>query len=237
MCIRDSPNIDQIALVVNKDSLAEGRNVIKEYSLTNVTAICVGGTKRRYSVRAGLNAINPCDTVIIHDAARPIIDLTMIERGLLAAEDTGAAIAAVPTTDTHKIVSSENMVIDTIDRKTLWAVQTPQIFDYHLLVSVHEQANGDFTDDASMVESLGYPVKIIMGSYKNIKVEMHNVIKMLVQVMNNLNENSSSFEKLPDISGFTLATSPLIILPVDPSIVIMSPSLISNEEVLKIFLS
>ena len=186
------PNIDQIALVVNKDSLAEGRNVIKEYSLTNVTAICVGGTKRRYSVRAGLNAINPCDTVIVHDAARPIIDVTMIERGLLAAEDTGAAIAAVPTTDTHKIVSSENMVIDTIDRKTLWAVQTPQIFDYHLLVSVHEQANGDFTDDASMVESLGYPVKIFMGSYKNIKVTTPEDIPIVESLIEQNDKNKSA---------------------------------------------
>ncbi|MQF64578.1 2-C-methyl-D-erythritol 4-phosphate cytidylyltransferase [SAR202 cluster bacterium AC-409-J13_OGT_754m] len=186
------PNIDQIALVVNKYSLDKGRNIIKEYSLTNVTAICIGGTERRYSVSAGLNAIQPCDTVIVHDAARPIIDLTMIARGLLAAEDTGAAVAAVPTRDTHKIVSSENMVIETLDRRTLWQVQTPQIFDYHLLVSVHKQAKGDFTDDASMVESLGHPVKIFMGSYKNIKVTTPEDISIVESLIEQNNKNESA---------------------------------------------
>jgi len=181
------PNINQIALVLNEESLDKGRNVIKEYSLPKVTAICIGGNKRQYSVRAGLNAIKPCDIVIVHDAARPLIDLPMIERGVLAAAATGAAVAAVPSKDTHKIVSSKNTVIETLDRKTLWQVQTPQVFDYHLLVSAHEQASGDFTDDASMLESLGHPVKIFMGSYKNIKVttpEDISIIEFLIDQNN-----------------------------------------------------
>ena len=94
----------------------------------------------------------------------------MLTRGLAAAQEWGAAVAGVPVKDTIKVTSSQELVLDTPARETLWAAQTPQIFRYSLLWDAHQRCQGAFTDDASMVESLGHPVKMFLGSYQNLKV-------------------------------------------------------------------
>ncbi len=91
-----------------------------------------------------------------------------------AAYQWGAAVAGVPVKDTIKVVSEGGEVTSTPPRETLWAAQTPQIFRYDLLLEAHELCEGDssvnFTDDAAMVESLGHPVRMFLGSYQNLKV-------------------------------------------------------------------
>ena len=94
----------------------------------------------------------------------------MLGRGLAAAQESGAASAGVPVKDTVKVVSSQGMVEATPPRDTLWAAQTPQIFRYDLLREAHRRCTQPVTDDAAMVESLGYPVKMFLGSYENMKV-------------------------------------------------------------------
>ena len=94
----------------------------------------------------------------------------MLERGLTVAQEAGAAVAGVPVKDTIKVVSGQGTVLDTPDRQTLWAAQTPQIFGYDLLRDAHGRCVDDVTDDAMMVESLGQPVKMFLGSYENLKV-------------------------------------------------------------------
>jgi 2-C-methyl-D-erythritol 4-phosphate cytidylyltransferase len=108
--------------------------------------------------------------VVIHDGARPLVTKELIEGGLKAAQETGAAVAAVPVTDTIKIADDDRIVHQTPPRQNLWAVQTPQVFRPDIIARAYEQANGEVTDDASLVEGLNYKVKLYMGSYDNIKI-------------------------------------------------------------------
>jgi 2-C-methyl-D-erythritol 4-phosphate cytidylyltransferase len=108
--------------------------------------------------------------VVIHDGARPFLTLNLIRDGLEAAWSTGAAAVAVPVKDTVKLCGSDLMVKRTLNRQELWAVQTPQVFRFDIITKAHEQIKDDVTDDASMVEQLGYKVKLCMGSYGNIKI-------------------------------------------------------------------
>jgi len=94
----------------------------------------------------------------------------LINRGLEAARETGAAVAAVPVTDTIKVAGDDRIVRQTPPRRNLWAVQTPQVFSLGIITEAYRQAKGEATDDASLVEQSGYKVKLYMGSYTNIKI-------------------------------------------------------------------
>ena len=162
--------IDQIVLVLAEDSLEQGRKLVEERDYEKVAHVCAGGQRRQDSVRNGLELLSPCDWVIVHDGARPCLDDAILQRGLDAAAECGSAVAGVPVKDTIKLVTPDQMVKDTPDRSQLWAAQTPQIFRYGLLLEAHRTCTQDVTDDAAMVESLGHPVKMFLGSYENIKV-------------------------------------------------------------------
>ena len=162
--------VDHIALVLSEERLREARRFTTAFGMGKVKAMCGGGARRQDSVRAGLEALGECDWVAVHDAARPLVDGPLVLRGLKAASETGAAVCAVPVTDTIKVVSDDGAVLETPPRETLWQVQTPQIFRYETLMKAHQECNGDFTDDAAMVESLGVEVKVFYGSYRNVKV-------------------------------------------------------------------
>jgi 2-C-methyl-D-erythritol 4-phosphate cytidylyltransferase len=121
-------------------------------------------------VAAGLSQLENCDWVVVHDCARPLVTADLIERGLTEARETGAAVAAVPVTDTIKMAGDDRIVHQTLLRQNLWAVQTPQVFRLDIIAEAYRQAKGEVTDDASLVEQLGYKVKLYMGAYDNIKV-------------------------------------------------------------------
>jgi len=162
--------IDQIVFVLAEDSLEQGRKLVEERDYEKVAHVCAGGQRRQDSVRNGLELLSPCDWVMVHDGARPCLDDAMLQRGLDAAATCGSAVAGVPVKDTIKLITPDQMVKDTPDRSQLWAAQTPQIFRYGLLLEAHQTCTQDVTDDAAMVESLGHPVKMFLGSYENIKV-------------------------------------------------------------------
>jgi len=163
-------SIDQIVVVVSKANIERSRQLIAEQKLSKPIEVCAGGRRRQDSVAAGLGKLNNCQWVVIHDGARPLITTDLIERGLEAAQETGAAAAAIPVTDTIKVVGSDRIVHQTPPRQNLWAVQTPQVFRLGLISEAYRQAEGEVTDDASLVEQLGYKVKLYMGSYDNIKI-------------------------------------------------------------------
>jgi 2-C-methyl-D-erythritol 4-phosphate cytidylyltransferase len=167
---QDCNFIDEIVLVLAKKSLERGRTLVKERGWSKVVAICSGGQRRQDSVKEGLRRLVDCDWVIIHDGARPCVSTDLIERGLAAAQKTGAAIAGVPVKDTIKIVSRRGFVQETPARQCLWAAQTPQVFRYDLIAEAYRQANDEVTDDAALVEKLGHRVEVYMGSYHNIKI-------------------------------------------------------------------
>ena len=162
--------LDQIALVLGQSSVERGLELVRQRGYRKVTQVCAGGERRQDSVRNGLNALSSCQWVIIHDGARPCLDEPMLQRGLEAARESGAAAAGVPVKDTIKVVSAQGMVSETPSREGLWAAQTPQVFRYSLLWEAHQTCTGTVTDDAAMVETVGGQVKMFLGSYENLKV-------------------------------------------------------------------
>ncbi len=164
------PAVSRIALVLDQDSVRQGRELVRRGEYRKVVKVCAGGARRQDSVRLGLEELGPCDLVLVHDGARPCLDHCILSRGLEAAREWGAAVAGVPVKDTIKVASPEALVVDTPARESLWAAQTPQVFRYSLLWEAHQRCQGEFTDDASMLESLGHQVKMFLGSYQNLKI-------------------------------------------------------------------
>jgi 2-C-methyl-D-erythritol 4-phosphate cytidylyltransferase len=162
--------VDQVVVVMNESSFKQGQELISERRWPKVTDVCAGGARRQDSVLAGLNRLGGCDWAVIHDGARPLVTAVLIERGLEAAKETGAAIAAVPVTDTIKVAGDDRIVNQTLSRQNLWAVQTPQVFSLDIITGAYKRAIGNVTDDASLVEQAGCKVKLYMGSYDNIKI-------------------------------------------------------------------
>ncbi len=163
-------SIDQIVIVLSTQNLEKGRQLVAEQEWLKVSDVCAGGKRRQDSVAAGLRRLSNCDWVVIHDGSRPLVTVDLINRGLEAAKETAAVVAAVPVTDTIKLAGDDRIVHQTLPRQNLWAIQTPQVFSIKIITEAYSRANGDVTDDASLVEQLGYRVKIYMGSYDNIKI-------------------------------------------------------------------
>lgn len=167
--------VDEIILVVNKDDIVYcKKEIIDIHDFVKVTQIVGGGDKRQQSVLNGLNCVNnKAEVVLIHDGARPFIKQDIIVESIITASKFGAACAAVPVKDTIKRSGEEGFIKETLQRENLWAVQTPQAFKYPLIKEAHRQAlndNFEGTDDSILAERLGLPVKIVMGSYDNIKI-------------------------------------------------------------------
>lgn len=167
---QDCQLVDEVVIVLARKSLERGRRLVRERRWQKVVAVCPGGPRRQDSVREGLRRLVGCDWIVIHDGARPCVNTDLIERGLISAQESGAAIAGVPVKDTIKIVSRHGFVQQTPARQCLWAAQTPQVFRYDLIEEAYRQVDAEVTDDAALVEKLGHKVEVYMGSYQNIKV-------------------------------------------------------------------
>lgn len=169
----DSPLVDSIVVVFSPGNIEQGRAFIDNREFPKVVAVVEGGDRRQDSVRNGLETLLEAggfDYVAVHDGARPFVSESILERGLAAARESDAAVAAVPSKDTIKLVDDDRRVIDTPKRDGLWSVQTPQLFRADLLKRAHQEITEDVTDDASMVERLGEIVTVFEGDYANIKI-------------------------------------------------------------------
>jgi 2-C-methyl-D-erythritol 4-phosphate cytidylyltransferase len=166
------PGIDEIVVVVsesNRRAIAE----LADSVAGERTAVVLGGRRRRDSVLNGLKALaSACEYVVVHDAARPFVDAAMIDAALGGAREVGAALCAIPVSDTVKRADPSGRVSSTVTREGLWLAQTPQAFRRDLLLRAHETIDLDVTDDAALIELLGEPVKLVMGSRRNIKVTL-----------------------------------------------------------------
>ncbi|MFC1860509.1 2-C-methyl-D-erythritol 4-phosphate cytidylyltransferase [Chloroflexota bacterium] len=163
-------SIDQIVVVLSKLNLERGKQLVAEEGWSKVSDVCVGGRRRQDSVAVGLGRLSNCQWVVVHDGVRPLVTLDLINRGLEAVGETGAVVAAVPVTDTIKLVGDDRIVHQTPPRQNLWAIQTPQVFHIKIITEAYYRSAGDVTDTASLVEQVGYRVKIYTGSYDNIKI-------------------------------------------------------------------
>ena len=139
-----------------------------------VTKVVIGGEKRQDSVYNGFCEVSPqTEIVLVHDGVRPFLSHRMIRESVEVAREYGAAITAIPVHDTIKKVDVSGLVSQTVDREGLWRVQTPQVFRYELLREAFNKANSEKfygTDEGTLIEHLGKPVKIVEGSEQNIKI-------------------------------------------------------------------
>ncbi|HRU01750.1 MAG TPA: IspD/TarI family cytidylyltransferase [Victivallales bacterium] len=167
---------NNIVLVINSEFKDAFSSDLQKYLPSAKIKIINGGTTRAESVKNGLIALSPVspDLVAVHDAARPLIDISLIRKAFLYAQKNSSAVFAYPLSDTIKLINKKNMTIKkTLDRKYLWAAQTPQIFRYTELLDAYEKEKKslhNFTDDASIMESAGYKIKIFPSSQINLKI-------------------------------------------------------------------
>ena len=163
---------EAIILVVNKEEVEEVKSLLQTYNIKKVEHLVSGGKERQQSVYEGLKQIEGNPIVLVHDGARPFIRQPIIHELVHIAESKGSVITATPVKDTIKKVQGQE-VIQTIDRASLWAVQTPQAFRLEKILLAHQKADEDGfegTDDASLIEFTGGTVFIVEGDYENIKI-------------------------------------------------------------------
>ena len=177
----ESP-VDDIILVVPEGEEDFVRvTIVEPNGFLKVKKIVVGGEARYNSVFNGLLAAEGSDYVLIHDGARPLVDEALIARCIETVQKEKACIAAVPVKDTIKEINADGAVEQTIDRSKLYAIQTPQCFEYPLILNAYSRlfrqaASGSMrldgiTDDASVIELMTeQPVKLVGGDYRNLKV-------------------------------------------------------------------
>lgn len=166
------PLISKIVLVTGEADVTRCQDWCLQYGLSKVVNVIAGGAERQESVYKGLREINTT-WVLIHDGVRPFVTGEQVIACYEAARLHGAAVLAVPVKDTVKQVNEQGWVTATPDRRSLWAIQTPQAFRHSDLIRAHEQAVIEHfvgTDDSMLVERLGLPVIVVEGDYNNIKI-------------------------------------------------------------------
>jgi 2-C-methyl-D-erythritol 4-phosphate cytidylyltransferase len=169
------PLIDSILLVVGQEDMDYClKEIIEKNRYRKISQIVPGGKRRQDSVKNGMDALSrDANIVVIHDGVRPFVTRGMIEDSIHSAQRFGAVVLAMPVKETIKIANADGTVLKTLDRESLWQIQTPQTFQAHVIKEAYQKAteNGFVgTDDASLVERLGMKVHILPGSYTNIKI-------------------------------------------------------------------
>jgi 2-C-methyl-D-erythritol 4-phosphate cytidylyltransferase len=167
--------VKEIVVVAPRAYVERTRTLIRRGKFSKVSSVVPGGSRRQDSVRNGLHAcLNKNGVVLVHDAVRPFVDRNTILAVARAAQRYGAAVVGVKAKDTIKVEGSRHGFFSrTLDRRTLWAVQTPQGFRFDLLWQAHESARRSKfvgTDEASLVERLGMRVRIVPGPEQNLKI-------------------------------------------------------------------
>ena len=183
----NNSNIEDIVVVVKEDeSEFFKKEILDKYNFKNVK-IAYGGKERQDSVYNGLKLLDEkCDVVLIHDGARPFVSDKIIDKSIEEAKEHKAIVVGVPVKDTIKVIDNDKNILDTPNRSVLWAVQTPQTFDYNILIDAYKDAfKNKFygTDDAMLVERIGYKVKMLEGSYNNIKITTQEDLNIGSQIL------------------------------------------------------
>ena len=170
----ECPAIDGIYVIVPQDQLdMVQKDIVEKYQFNKVLKLVRGGKMRQQSVWNGLRAIrSECSIVVVHDGVRPLIACRLIEKSIEEAQKHGAAVVGVPARDTVKRVTKGKKV-QTLPREEIWLAQTPQSFQFPLLMKAFQKAQQEDiwgTDDSFLVEHLGHPIIMVEGDYSNIKI-------------------------------------------------------------------
>ena len=183
-------NIDEIIVCIKQEEEEFFKKQILEKNDFKNIKIAYGGKERQDSVYNGLKLLDEkCDVVLIHDGARPFVSNKTIDTCIEEAKEHKAIVVGVPVKDTIKVIDDSNNIVDTPNRSVLWAVQTPQTFDYNILLNAYEDAfkSGFYgTDDAMLVERIGHKVKMVEGSYNNIKITTKEDLNIGSQILNSI---------------------------------------------------
>ena len=184
-----SPRINFLIVIVSEIDVYAVENLLNDAEDLKPYKIVVGGSERQYSIANGLKFLpDDAEIILVHDAARPLVSLNVIENVIDAAEKFGGAVAAVPEKNTIKFVDAENFVTYTPPRSKLVEVQTPQGFRRELLIKAYDQAEKDNflgTDDSSLVERIGDKIKIVVSDYRNIKITTPEDLKIAESLISN----------------------------------------------------
>jgi 2-C-methyl-D-erythritol 4-phosphate cytidylyltransferase len=166
------PDIKEIILVTSCHALDSTKRYLKRYRVGKIKHLVIGGYRRRDSVQNGLRCVSAqADMVLIHDAVRPFVELSMISRVIKQAAKSGAAILGVPVKSTVKEIGARNRISRTLKRERLYEIQTPQVFQRDLIINAYRRFPGvSAVDDASLVERMGSRPVVVLGSYFNIKI-------------------------------------------------------------------
>ncbi len=186
----DCELINEIIVVVNSSDIMYCKQAIVDcYGFKKVKVIVSGGNERQDSVFNGLRQVDQeCSVVVIHDGARPFVENEHIRSCIEAANEFGAASLAVPVKDTIKSGDADGFVSQTLERKHLWSIQTPQGFRYPVIIKAHEKAIEEGytgTDDCVLAERLGIRTKLVTGSYYNIKITTKEDIAIAEAIVQN----------------------------------------------------
>ena len=190
--------VDEMILVTGEDLISYCKEeIVEKYGFRKVHAVVAGGTERYHSVYQGLQAISDVEQriVFIHDGARPFLTEEMIERAYRETLEHGACVVGMPVKDTIKIADENGFIRETPKRSLVWQIQTPQVFDAELIVPAYRQvieqeqellAKGiQITDDAMVVETMcAHPVKLVQGSYENMKLTTPEDLKVAEAFLN-----------------------------------------------------
>lgn len=172
----EESDVTDIVLVVGEGEVSYCREeIVEKYALRKISAVIEGGKERYYSVYEGLKEAKGADYVLIHDGARPLVTGEIIRRAIQTVLQEQACVVGMPVKDTIKIIGEDGRAEATPDRSRLWQVQTPQVFLYDMIFDAYERVIGQgdiaVTDDAMVLEHVtGRKVKVIEGSYENIKI-------------------------------------------------------------------
>ena len=186
--LQHSPAVRWIVLVVRADELAQARILLTRYKITKALSPCPGGASRAESVARGVAALpRAAKWVLVHDAARPCASRQLIQQVVRAGKRYGAVACGLPAALTVKAVDAQREVRLTLDRDQLWLMQTPQVFrrdwfDHALAQTDHHLSQ--FPDDASVVESAGFPVRVIPGESLNLKVTTKDDLVLAAAILN-----------------------------------------------------
>ncbi|MGD7055020.1 2-C-methyl-D-erythritol 4-phosphate cytidylyltransferase [Sutcliffiella horikoshii] len=167
------PWCSEIKLVINEKEKDIFKELLHQYPVQKIKEMVIGGEERQDSVYNGLTSLQSAEIVLVHDGARPFISQEVIHNLVEKASKEGAAIVGVPVKDTIKRVSKAGVVEQTVERSSLWSIQTPQAFRYPILKEAHDKAKTENylgTDEASLVERIHVPVHIVQGEYENFKL-------------------------------------------------------------------
>ncbi len=179
----DISDVDEIIVSVREQDIEQFSNILTDERVSFV----IGGNTRQQSVKNAVETIDDAELIIIHDGARPFVSPLVIEKTIRCAKENKAAAAGVMVKDTIKVIDSDMNIVDTPERSSLVAIQTPQIFDFELYKSSLEKAEiegKDFTDDCQLIENNGCNVKVVLGDYDNIKITTPEDISFAESIVN-----------------------------------------------------